>query len=129
MSHENLFPGADNISHMFTAYCESNISYRNLAVKGKERKFLHDDNFCSSQQEDWTRRRFKRRLKEGLNIKLFYSETAALTSIHEKIKIRGITNNWQTDAKFLDPLFTTAELNSLKIKIPTLFFLFTLQLK
>lgn len=57
VSHENLFPGADNIGHMFTVYCE-NISYRNLAVKGRERKFLHDDNLCSSQQEDWTRRSF-----------------------------------------------------------------------
>lgn len=30
---------------MFATYCESGISYRNLAVKGTEREFLHD-NFC-----------------------------------------------------------------------------------
>lgn len=49
--------------------------------------------FCSSQQENWTQKRFKR-------IELF--ETTALTSIHERIKIRGIKNTtieW-IDAKF-----------------------------
>lgn len=32
-----LVPGADNVGHMFAAYCESAISHRNLA-EGIERK-------------------------------------------------------------------------------------------
>lgn len=114
---------------MFTAYCESNISYRNLVVKGKERKFLHDDNFCSSQQEDWTRGRFKRRLKEGFNIKLFYSKTAALTSIHEKVKIRGIKNNWQTDAEFSGSFVHYSRTEFIENKNPDFIFPFYITIK